>query len=217
MTDFKTSNHEQLLHSKRKGRNDMKNEYEPYFGWCDVDGCNIEGCNGGGCWRETGYWTVCQIHSAQFREGKPQPQMKQSAIDRENSRDENGCLPIPLPSKEQYRKIYNHNLTKKYPPYSGEIIGAGKSPSIKEQIAELQKHLPQEQEEKTERLFTLEDLAKFHWHGWVMRERYNGPDRHGYEDKLPKNWGEMDYDEHEQWFYEQLLKEKFGIDITNKS
>lgn len=69
-------------------------EYEPYFGWCDVDGCDGEGCSGGAAWEETGYWTVCSKHSNDWRGGKPQPKMKQKAINRENSRDkETGCLP----------------------------------------------------------------------------------------------------------------------------
>ncbi len=61
--------------------------YEPYFGWCDVEGCENEGCSGGNAWNETGFWTVCYKHSAMYRNGAPQPLMKQSAIDRENSRD----------------------------------------------------------------------------------------------------------------------------------
>ena len=68
-------------------------ESEPYFGWCDVDGCDKEGCSGGNAWRKSGYWKVCYKHSADFRSGLPQPKMKQSAIDREASRDENGYLP----------------------------------------------------------------------------------------------------------------------------
>lgn len=56
---------------------DSEEEYEPYFGWCNVEGCEREGANGGGCWRETGYWTVCSKHSQEYREGKPQPPMKQ--------------------------------------------------------------------------------------------------------------------------------------------
>ena len=68
-------------------------ESEPYFGWCDVDGCDKEGCSGGNAWRKSGYWTVCYKHSSDFRNGLPQPKMKQSAIDREASRDENGYLP----------------------------------------------------------------------------------------------------------------------------
>ena len=70
-------------------------EDDTYFGLCDVEDCKHESCNGGGCWRETGYWSVCSKHSQQHREGLPQPKMKQSAIDRENSRDEDGYLPAP--------------------------------------------------------------------------------------------------------------------------
>jgi hypothetical protein len=70
-----------------------KEEYEPYFGWCDVEGCEDEGVNGGSCWRETGYWTVCSEHSQGYREGKPQPKMKQLAIEKEKRRDkETGYL-----------------------------------------------------------------------------------------------------------------------------
>jgi len=68
---------------------------EPYFGWCNVEGCEKEGCSGGNAWRGTGYWTVCDKHADDFRAGKPQPKMKQSAIDKENSRDKKtGQLPI---------------------------------------------------------------------------------------------------------------------------
>jgi len=62
-------------------------DYEPYFGWCDIDGCKNEGCCGGIGWRKTGYWTLCTDHSRMAREGKKQPKMKQSAIKREKSRD----------------------------------------------------------------------------------------------------------------------------------
>ena len=68
----------------------------------DMDGviCDVEGCAEwveaqGGMWRETGYWCLCRDHSRSYREGKPQPKMKQRAIDRETSRGEDGCLPIP--------------------------------------------------------------------------------------------------------------------------
>jgi len=64
-------------------------EYEPYFGWCDVDGCENEGCSGGNAWRDTGYWTVCYKHSADHRNGLEQPKMKQTSVDRENKRDKN--------------------------------------------------------------------------------------------------------------------------------
>jgi hypothetical protein len=71
---------------------DSKEKQEPYFGWCEVEGCEQEGANGGGCWRDTGYWTVCSKHSQEYREGKPQPPMKQWAIDREKSRGSDGVL-----------------------------------------------------------------------------------------------------------------------------
>jgi len=73
-----------------------EDEDEPYFGWCDVEGCENEGCSGGMAWDNTGkYWTVCHKHSQQHREGKPQPKMKQSAIERENRRDkETGFLKL---------------------------------------------------------------------------------------------------------------------------
>ena len=79
---------------------DNEGEYEPYFGWCDVYDCGNEGCSGGNAWKETGYWTVCAKHSSDFRSGLPQPIMKQSAIDRENSRDKKtGYLPPNQQSK----------------------------------------------------------------------------------------------------------------------
>lgn len=74
------------------GITESEEEYEPYFGWCDVDGCENEGANGGGCWRETGYWTVCSKHSSKYRAGEPQPPMKQTAIDREKRRGADGVL-----------------------------------------------------------------------------------------------------------------------------
>ena len=65
----------------------------------DTDGviCDVEGCAGwveaqGGMWKETGYWCLCSRHSADL--GKPQPKMKQRAMDREASRDGDGCLPL---------------------------------------------------------------------------------------------------------------------------
>jgi hypothetical protein len=68
-------------------------DYEPYFGWCDVKDCKNEGCGGGVGWRETGYWVLCSFHADQESKGLPQPEMKQSAIDRENTRDPiTGCL-----------------------------------------------------------------------------------------------------------------------------
>ena len=79
-------------HNKLVSDGDSEDEYEPYFGWCNVEGCENEGANGGGCWRETGYWTVCLKHSQEYREGKPQPPMKQWAIDREKGRGPDGML-----------------------------------------------------------------------------------------------------------------------------
>ena len=62
-------------------------EYEPYFGWCDVDGCKNEGCSGGNAWRDTGYWTVCYKHSDDYRKGLNQPKMNQYSVEREKKRD----------------------------------------------------------------------------------------------------------------------------------
>ena len=60
----------------------------------DIDGsiCDVEGCPGwvvaqGGMWADTGYWCLCDKHSSASREGKPQPRMKQRALDREAKRD----------------------------------------------------------------------------------------------------------------------------------
>ena len=84
-----------LLYNKSKNNvvlSDVSNslavdDYEPYFGWCDVDGCENEGCSGGNAWRKTGYWTVCYKHADDFRKGLEQPKMKQTAIKRENKRN----------------------------------------------------------------------------------------------------------------------------------
>lgn len=79
---------EELTSELEQQRDEEKQiEYEPYFGWCDVEGCKNEGSGGGIGWRETGYWTLCMDHNRMARESKKQPEMKQSAIDRENSRD----------------------------------------------------------------------------------------------------------------------------------
>lgn len=70
--------------------------YKPYMGWCDVDGCKNESAANGSYYTKTGYWHLCSDHSQLAIEGKPQPPMKQSAIDRENSRDKvTGYLPTP--------------------------------------------------------------------------------------------------------------------------
>jgi len=79
---------------------DSDDEYEPYFGWCNVEGCENEGANGGGCWPETGYWTVCSKHAAEYRAGQPQPKMQQKYIDKEATRLPDGTLPIGNESKK---------------------------------------------------------------------------------------------------------------------
>ena len=85
---------EPLKEYGKQQRDNVGEHYEPYFGWCDVDGCPEEGCSGGNAWRDTGYWTVCMKHAQDFRDHKPQPKMKQEAIDKENSRDKKtGYLP----------------------------------------------------------------------------------------------------------------------------
>lgn len=86
---------EKQLADANKHEKEIETTYfEPYFGWCDVDGCENEACGGGYAWYETGYWKVCYKHSAQYREGKKQPKMKQFAIVRETSRDPaTGYLP----------------------------------------------------------------------------------------------------------------------------
>jgi len=82
-----------------------REEYDPYFGWCDVEGCNNEASSGGTCWRSSGYWWVCSNHADDFRDGKAQPKMKQKAIDKENSRDkEAGYLPS-VDNEEVINKI----------------------------------------------------------------------------------------------------------------
>ena len=92
---------EQLEYWKNQSWLNLKNEkeeydtYHWYFHKCDVDECDEISCNGGGYWRDTGYWSVCSKHAQDYRDNKPQPKMKQSAIDRENSRDKKtGYLPI---------------------------------------------------------------------------------------------------------------------------
>lgn len=71
---------------------DSKTSDEPYFGWCDVSGCENEGCCGGTQWKQTGFWVLCSKHSADARDGKPQPKMKRYAISREQQRDNEGVL-----------------------------------------------------------------------------------------------------------------------------
>jgi hypothetical protein len=91
-TDLNVARINDMYKNVRLALTDSEEKYEPYFGWCDVEGCENEGANGGGCWRETGYWTFCSKHSAEHRAGKPQPPMKQTAIDREKSRGADGVL-----------------------------------------------------------------------------------------------------------------------------
>lgn len=69
--------------------------FEPAL--CDVEGCKNEVSSQGCSWRETGYWCICYKHSAAARFGEPQPKMKQSAIEREASRDADGILPPTSP------------------------------------------------------------------------------------------------------------------------
>lgn len=45
-----------------------------------------------------------------------------------------------------------------------------------------------------------------------MRERYDGIDRHGYEDERPLNWHDMDYEEHEQWFFQKHFE---SVDLSH--
>lgn len=60
---------------------------------CDVLWCEENAVSGGNAWRETGYWSVCSDHATYARQGWPQPIMKQSATDRENTRLPDGTLP----------------------------------------------------------------------------------------------------------------------------
>ena len=60
---------------------------------CDIKGCNPPVTSQGVAWQEKGYWCVCSQHTDMARKNVLMPQMKQKAIDRENSRDEQGFLP----------------------------------------------------------------------------------------------------------------------------
>ena len=91
--------------SKGLSLTDSDEEYEPYFGWCNVEGCENEGANGGGCWPETGYWTVCSKHAAEYRAGQPQPKMQQKYIDKEATRLPDGTLPVGNESKNNQSKF----------------------------------------------------------------------------------------------------------------
>ena len=75
---------------------------KPYL-WCNVYGCDNKGTKGG-CWRETGYWTVCLKHATQWSKGKPQPQMKRSAIDREKRRCETRIAKI-IQADKKHKQI----------------------------------------------------------------------------------------------------------------
>lgn len=91
---------QQIATLKAEVEREEKEENEPYFGWCDVEGCELPGCSGGVYWRETGYWTICSIHSNMARSGIEQPKMKQEAIEREKRRDKKtGYLINPQNSK----------------------------------------------------------------------------------------------------------------------
>jgi len=41
---------------------------------------------------------------------------------------------------------------------------------------------------------------------WLIRERYEGTDRHRWENSYPSNWKDMDYEERQEWFFQQELK-----------
>jgi len=75
----------------------VKNNWDKLFrSECDVDGCILNPTSGGGYWRETGYWSLCDIHWREGFDNKPQPKMKPEAIAREASRDnQTGFLPKP--------------------------------------------------------------------------------------------------------------------------
>uniref|UniRef100_A0A6M3JGN9 Uncharacterized protein n=2 Tax=viral metagenome TaxID=1070528 RepID=A0A6M3JGN9_9ZZZZ len=52
---------------------------------CDIVGCMNWVSVQGGVW-DGGYWMVCSTHHREYLGGKPRPEMKQRAIDREISR-----------------------------------------------------------------------------------------------------------------------------------
>lgn len=64
-------------------------------------------------------------------------------------------------------------------------------------ITDILRSTPEQPAEKGERMYTLDEIKKAHWHGWFCRERYIGH-RHIY--TLPEQWMDMDYEEHQEWF-----------------
>ena len=128
-----------------KGSDDE--EYEPYFGWCDVDGCENESCNNGTAWSKSGYWKVCYKHSAQFRNGLPQPTMKQKSVDRENSRLEDGTLPSqpqpPIENKEV--ELLMDTIKKQH-----ELILSGEKRGYEKAKEEFQSPKPDAEKEAVE-------------------------------------------------------------------
>lgn len=65
---------------------------DEFMGYCEVKGCNEEAVSGGNCWRETGWWAICDKHSKIWRAKEIQPKMNQSAINRESKRGKDGIL-----------------------------------------------------------------------------------------------------------------------------
>lgn len=102
MNDFFIGLRDELLEVRGDAIEEEK-EHDPYWYWpqCDVDGCEgVSGYNGMG-WRETGYWCLCSKHANDFRAGKPQPKMKDSAIAKEKTRLPDGTLPLPEPPQSK--------------------------------------------------------------------------------------------------------------------
>ncbi len=93
--DRLTSDNATLKAENESLKKELEAVTKPYWPICDVEGCQEESCNGGGCWRDTGYWSVCQRHSKMFRDGATKPTMKESAVRREKGRNSiTGYLPI---------------------------------------------------------------------------------------------------------------------------
>jgi hypothetical protein len=53
---------------------------------CDVEGCEEPTVSGGLGWRKYGYWCLCQDHLSDAENGKPFPDMKRKALEREANR-----------------------------------------------------------------------------------------------------------------------------------